>query len=290
MDWLRDIPLLLSAAREGSATKAAEALGISTATAIRRLDALEEALGASLFIRSPQGLVPTEALALVLPWAEQLEAVALSLHSVLDQRGETLEGLVKVASVETLASWFIAPALPTLLDAYPGLVVEVVTGPAVVDLVRREADIAVRLVKPDGDDLIVKHLGDAALAIVGAPGLAERSGAAVLGDLPWIGWGSDQGDLPEARWLKHVVPGARVVFRTTNLNAALQAAKAGVGALLTAAPLAQRVGGLVRVGLPTPALPKASVWLVTHKALRRVPKISAVWDFLIRTFQNLSDP
>ena len=275
------MPLLLAAARTRSARAAAREVGVSTATASRQLDRMEEALGARLFDRTPTGLLPTDALAQVLPWAEQVEQAAQGLRLAVDGLEGAAEGTVRLALLPAVAAWFVAPAIPALRARHPGLTLELAPAAATLDLVRRESDLALRAVQPTTGDLVAMRVATTPLVLAASPDLIARLKPSALGDLPYVALGPDMDELPENVILRRVVPGARVVLRSTDLVSLLHAARAGVGAIVVAGPLAARVGGLVRVPVPTPPLPSGPLWLVAPRALRRVPRIAAVWDWIV---------
>lgn len=281
LDWVRHLPLLLAAARNGSARKAAAQLGMSTATAVRRLSALEEELDTRLFDRTHGGLLPTTGLSLALPWAEQIESAANSLLREL--RGLETEpvGTVRVSLLHGMSSLFVAPALPRLLARYPELTVELIPGAAVLDLVRREADLAIRTFRPASGDLIVKRIFSGPHVVVASQQLLSRTQPERLADLPWIDWDHTAARTPDTVWLEQHVPEARVVLRSTDPTTMLRAAQAGVGALMVAEPMARATGGLVSVALDVPPMPDAALYLVSHRAVRHIPRVAAVWDFLL---------
>lgn len=286
LDWLTAVPVLLAAARTGSATQAAAALGVSPATALRRIEAAEVALGVRLFDRTPGGLLPTLGLERALPWAEQIEAAAFGLSRDLRGLESAPTGTVRFALLPSASAWFIAPALGRLRARHPDLVVELLTGSTVVDLVRREADLAMRVVRPTHPDLVSRPLGTARLAVVAAPALIDTLQPCTLADLPWLCWDASV-DAAEQRWLDAVVPNARVVLRASDLETLLRAAVAGVGVMVTTEALATRIGGLARVPVTTPPMPQSTIYLVAHRALRPVPRIAAVWAWLIDEFELL---
>lgn len=285
LPWLDGVPVLLAAARTGSATQAAGALGISPATALRRLESLEDALGVRFFDRTPSGLLPTEALALALPWAEQVESAAIELAREVQGVETRPAGVVRMAILPAVSSWFVAPTLGALRQRHPDLVLELVARSQVADLVRREADLALRVVKPTHPELVVRKLVEVPLAVVAAPSLIDAVQPRSLADLPWLAWDGTV-DAAEQRWLDAVVPDARVVLRSTELETLLQACRAGAGAMALGEPLARRAGGLVHVPVPTPPMPASTLYLVAHRALRPVPRIAAVWDWLVEAFTD----
>ncbi|MCU0683983.1 MAG: LysR family transcriptional regulator [Polyangiaceae bacterium] len=282
-DILQSVDLLLAAARTGSAQQAARELGTTAATVLRRIAALEAALGARLFDRLPTGLRATPALGLVRPWAEQAEAAAAGMLRQLSGLETRPVGRVRLAVLPATASLFVVPALPRLRESYPDLTLELAPATAVVDLTMREADLAIRTVRPAKGELVAQRLASFRLAVVRAPKLRVRRGAP-LADLPWLSWDAGLAHLPEAQWLAANVPGARVVFRATELATLLAAAQQGIGLLVVPSAVAERAGGLEPLEVPASVPTEGAVWLVAHAALRPVARVAAVWDWLVTAF------
>ncbi|MFO0598472.1 MAG: LysR family transcriptional regulator [Myxococcaceae bacterium] len=282
---LSSVELLLALERHRSATAAARELETTPATVLRRLERLETQLEVRLFDRHPTGLAPTPAFALVRPWAEQAQAAAHGLLRQLSQVEQRPAGVVRLATPPAVASLFVVPALPALRRQFPELVIELVPATALVDLAQREADLALRTIKPTEGELVVQRLATYRLSVVGAKSLKPRvKGSRRPGDWDWLGWSSALAATPEARWLSGVVPDAKVVFRSSELGALIAAAQEGVGALAVADVAAERAGGLVPLPMNVPAMPEGALWLVAHQALRPVPRVAAVWDFVVAQF------
>lgn len=279
---LGGIDLLRALDETRSATRTAARLGTTTATVLRHLEALEARLGARLFDRLPTGLRPTPAVDLARPWAEQAHAAGAALLREICSTEQTASGVVRLAVPPAVAALFVVPALPSLRALHPDVVLELAPATAVVDLTQREADLAIRTVRPESGDLVVQRLARAKLVAVRAPSLrVSRRGSPRL-TLPWLGWDRSQAHIPEMAWLLAHVPESRIVFRATELSTLLGAAQQGVGALVVAEPIALRAGGLVEVDVGP--LPAGALYLVAHRALRGVPRVAAVWDWLLRSF------
>lgn len=281
---LAHVDLVLAIARAGSATRAAATLGTTAATVLRRLEVFEATLGARLFDRLPSGLRPTPALALVKPWAEQAETAAVGMLRELSGLERRPEGTVRIAVVPATAALVIIPALPRLRAAYPEITIEIAPSTALVDLTMREADIAIRTVRPEKGELVMQQLASVRLSVVRAPSLPIKRGAK-LRDLPWLAYDRSLAHIPESRWLDAHVPNARVVMRSTELGTLLAAAQAGIGVVLAADAIAERAGGLVPVPVAVPPMPESALWLVAHAALRPVARVAVVWDWLVESFQ-----
>ena len=151
-----DARVFLAIARSGTLSGAAHALRMGVATVSRRLDRLEAALGLPLFSRHQQGYRLTDDGEALLERAEALEHAGLAFGEA--GQGQ-VAGTVRLATAENLANPLIIPSLPTLFAQHPELRVELVTGVQTVNLHRRDADLAVRMVKPDAGHLTLRRLG-----------------------------------------------------------------------------------------------------------------------------------
>lgn len=282
-----DFELVLALGRAGSLASAATRLGVNTSTVGRRLDALEAALGVQLFDRSPTGIAPTELALALLPVAEAMERSVADALRLVEGRETEPEGTVRITAPPGVANWFVAPALIRLRQRHPKLTIELDAAIGYADLTRREADIALRAVRPRSGDLLAVRLTAAESVIVAAPTLIQRAGKLDrLDAIDWITWGPDLASMPDARWITANVDAARIVLRTSSMDAQIQAARAGLGAILVGRPFVEWIG-LEPVPLSPslaarlPSTPSAALWLVGHRALRDVPRIRAVWDFIV---------
>ncbi len=282
-----DLKLLLAIARERSLSAAGARLGLNVSTMSRRLDALEEALGAHLFDRTAAGVAPSDLGSALVPTAEIMErAVADALRAVEGRETEP-EGTVRVTAPPGFASLVIAPALVRLLARHPKLRVDLDASIGYADLTLREADIALRVSRPASGDLVARLVGEQEVIPIASRALVEAHGTVRdLADLRWIVWGDDLAHMPDARWLRSLVPEDRIVLKTSSVEAQLRAMETGPFASMqvrgftsigTMTPL--RLGRALQKRLPP--YPRGELWLVTHRALRQVPRVAVVWDFLL---------
>lgn len=281
-----DARVLLALLGARSLSGAAARLGVNASTISRRLDALEAALGAHLFDRTPDGVLPTAAAEALGPHAEAMERAAADLALAVQGREAAPEGEVRLTAPPGLAQYLVAPALPGLVRRHPRLRLHLDASVEYADLTRREADLALRMARPTVGDLVVKRLGELrGGAFTGAAYAAELGTLRSLDEARWITWGDDLAYLASAQLLAERVPAERLVLRTSHMGTQLTAAHGGVGLVLVD-PSSARQAGLVEVQL-APALRRAlpplrggELWLVAHRALREVPRIAAVWTFL----------
>lgn len=285
-DW-DDARVLLALFGQRTLRGAAHQLSVNATTIGRRLDSLEEALGVRLFDRTLDGVLPTAAAERLLAHAEQLEQAALGLAAAAVGFEREPEGVVRISAVPGLADHFIAPSAVRLLRKYPKLRLEVDASIGYADLTRREADIALRIVRPTTGDLVTQKLNETPDVILGSPAYVKELGTLrSFADARWLGWGSDLAGLPSSQWLREYVPESAVVLRSSSVNALLGAAESGAGlVVLSRAYIGMRplVEARLSQGLAASAraLPSLELWLVGHRALRDVPRISVVWQFIV---------
>ena len=290
LSW-SDLELLLIVAREGTLTGAAKRLGVEQSTISRRLAALEQRAGSPLFARSKVGVHATPLALRLLPLAQRMEAAAHEASALAASRGDEPEGLVRVALPEVLADAVVAPALPELLAPYPRLRVELIASVALMDLSRLEADLALRFVRPAGGELVARRVGVTRMGVFGHVDYVDRwrrHGEPSLERLEWVGWSSQLGWLPEARWLESAVGRAPRVA-CTRATTILSAVLSGAGVALLPERFARRVKGLEEVALGL-ALPQVEVWLVKPSVHRSEPSVEVVAAWLSRLIQDMADP
>jgi DNA-binding transcriptional LysR family regulator len=200
-----------------------------------------------------------------------------------------VEGTVRLTVLPGIADLFIAPALANLHQRFPRLVIELDASMSYADLTRREADIAVRVTRPTSGDLVSVKLVTVRAQPMASPAYARELGKLRrLEDARWIAWGAELAHLPDAVWLRTQGPDVEPVFRTSHYASQLSAAAAGLGVVIASAPYTR--AGLVAVdhakGLDAAwaELPAGTLWLVGHRALRNVPRVNAVWNFLVEEF------
>jgi DNA-binding transcriptional LysR family regulator len=286
-----EMRLLLALFRSGSLKAAAAALGVNISTVSRRLDSLEDGIDQHLFDRTPEGTRPTAAAELLLPFAEQMEQAALGATQALEGLEAEPEGVVRVTAPPGVADHFLAPSIVDLVKRYPRLRVEIIASIGYADLTRREADIALRSIRPASGDLVATRLGTAAYAVAASPKLAKKIGRLRrLEDASWITYGDDLGHLAEVKWVTDQVPEESIVLRATSITAQLEAVRSGLGVRLEVRPFLG-LTGITEVPLAPPLrkslheMPEGTLWLVGHRALRNVPRIAAVWEFLQQRFR-----
>jgi DNA-binding transcriptional LysR family regulator len=278
-----DVRYFLAIHRCGTLSGAARVLAVDQTTVGRRLGALEESLNARLFDRTPDGFLLTSAGESILAAAEKVEASVLEL-------GRTA-GNVRLATSEAFAVTFLLERIGELRRRYDGIHVEVFVGQTMVDLSRREADIALRIrprgLAPAQPHLIARKLSDIAFALYGARDYLERHGRPlrpdVLRDHRLIGWCSDGSSIPGVDWLGQAGREGEVVVRCSSILSLIRAAQAGIGLAVLPCYAAETHPELARLSDP---IDWSELWLVVHPDVRRAARVRAVMDFLIEVVER----
>ena len=282
-----DIRIFLAIHRHHTLAAAAGKLAIDTSTVSRRLAALESDLGHPLFDRTRTGLTPTAAAQRVLAAAEAMEAAHARMTREASDVETTAEGIVRVSTAPGLSGLFVAPRLVRLRKLHPGISIELDVSVAARDLTRHEADIALCSVRSQGADLVTTKILTAAWVAATSKALAAKLGAVSdWNAAPWITWDRDLASFHASKWIAANVHPRSIALRTSDFQAQLNAAATGLGIVLAPVPYLERVN-LVPLRL-APALAKSAedwpaddLWLVGHRALRDVPRVAAVWSFLL---------
>jgi DNA-binding transcriptional LysR family regulator len=283
MDNWDDIRIFLAAAKARSLSRAARGLAMSQPTVSRRISALEKRLGSALFLRVPGGLQLTEAGEALLGHAERMEAEHVELARDMSGQATGLEGAVRVSFTELIGLDWLARHGGEFCRRFPGIRLEMGVEARAVDLLRREADIAVRLGKPGQADLVVRKLHSyevwaaASEAYIERRGKPKRFGELARHDLVFY---------DESQWVPDVVrefsrrmPAECFKLRSNSGLVQLAAVEAGMGIGLNLDRFIAERPGLIRV-LEDITILSLDLWLVTHPDLRRSPRIRAVLDFL----------
>lgn len=284
MDWTL-VRSFLSVARLGSLSAAARATGLTQPTIGRHIEQLERELDVALFSRSHAGLIATEAAHGLMPHAEAMETAMAALVRAAEAGGDALspEGTVRITTSEIMGLNAVPPILRELRFAFPKIVYELVLNNRTDDLLRRAADIAVRMGRPQQEGLVARKIGEVTLRFHAHRSYIERFGApetlAQLMDFHVIGFDRD------SHSARSVVAGAfpvsreRFAFRCDNDAAQLAALKAGLGIGLVQSAIARSDPDLVEI-LPGEVSFKLECWLAVHEDLKDQPAIRATFDGL----------
>jgi DNA-binding transcriptional LysR family regulator len=281
-----DARIFLAIARAGTLSGAAEALEMGIATVSRRLDRLEQSLSVPLFSRHQNGYRLTDDGEAMLERAEALEHAGLAFGETAKRQG-SVAGLVRLATSDNLATHFILPSLPKLLEKHPDLRIEVLSGIQSLNLHRRDADLAIRMVKPDAGNLTLKRIGTVGFGVYGSETYLDEWGGQAfsvsLNNAQFVGWSESNQHLPAAKWLNRTLRGRPCRVEANTLVGQVAAVTAGLG-LGVLPHFMARQGGLKCVQHDIDA--DQTLWLVMHSDLAGSRRVRAVADHLITLFEQ----
>jgi len=281
MNW-DDVRIFLSVARKGSLTAAAQALDMSPSSVGRHIENLEVQLGARMFIRSQTGYALSDAgLAIVLD-AERAEGALDAVQRKVPGVVDAVSGTVRIAMPDNFATYLILPEIAAFRRRHQDLLLEIVTNVSVANLTRREADIGLRLIRPDSGNFVITRVGSMATALYAAHAYLEEHPFDPAGrgeGHSAISWDEAFGSLKAATWLAEALPGVSPALRTTTLQSQLAACAGGAGLAVLPCLLGDAVPELKRLREPD-AVFKQDIWLVTHRDIRETARVSATVEFL----------
>jgi len=280
-DWLRTFEAV---ARLGSVTAAARALGMSQSTASRHLGSLEEEAGSPLWLReSPVRL--TERGAALLAAAQPMVEAALAARAALEDTPE-LRGQVTVTTVGEMLRWVLVRQFASFFQAYPHLRLRVLATHQRASLSAGEADVALRLARPERGELVARRVRTESFAIHASTSLALHA------DVPWLGLAGSLALIPEQRHADHAFasrPPRLLVEDVESLGLAVQA---GLGVAILPRDFASQLEGVQevppgRVGArDLGAVVSRELWMVVHRSKQHLPKVRAVMGWLEEVLQT----
>jgi DNA-binding transcriptional LysR family regulator len=281
-DWTL-IQSFLGVLDHGSLLAAARALGSSQPTVGRHVAELEAQLNTVLFERTGRGLTPTAAAQAIGEAARDMESGALGISRALAKTSGEAAGTVRISASQPVACELLPGVLARMRQALPAIQVEVVSSNAVTNLLRREADIAIRMVRPEQASLIARKIGEVTIGAYAHAGyLRQRGAPRVPEDLfahDLIGNDTDDTILRGMRALGYTGGKELFALRSDDQIFHWQAIRAGAGIGFISAYIARRDPNVVQV-LPALLIPPLPVWLTVHREIRASKRIRQVYDFL----------
>jgi DNA-binding transcriptional LysR family regulator len=279
----------LAVLNEGSLSGAARALDVAQPTVGRHIAALEKSLKLALFTRSQSGLMPTEAALALRSYAESMRSTAAALERAASSQGSGVRGTVRITASDVIGVEVLPPIIASLRDSHPELVVELVLTDRMQDLLRREADIAVRMARPRQELLVARRIGQIELGLHAHQRYLARHGTPnsmiALAEHALIGF--DQPSLFVRGAGKSLSGWRRESFamRTDNNLAQLALIRAGAGIGVCQAAIARRDDALVRL-FPRQFSLSLDTWITMHEDLRNSPRCRVAFDALVLGLQQ----
>lgn len=279
----------LAVLETGSLSGAARSLGLTQPTAGRHVEALEEAFGAPLFLRTPQGLLPTEKALAMKGHARSMSAMSAALARIASGDMEEVRGTVRISASEVIAAETLPAILARLQDANPALEIELSASDAVEDLLQQQADIAIRMVRPSQSALLSRRIGKITLGFHAHRRYLDRHGIpASLAELPnhrLIGFDRQLAYIRDILKQRPDLAGIGFDFRADSNLVQLAAIRAGLGIGMCQHAFAVIDPELVEV-LPGTLEIALETFVVMHENLKTVPRFRATFDALV---QGLDD-
>ncbi len=285
MDW-DELRYVLAIQREKTLSGAAATLGVTRTTVGRRLREAERRLGVRLFDRTDEGLGATAAGEELAETAARLEAEIHVTEGRLLGRDAELRGRLRVSTVDFVFAGF-PEVFSSFVQRYPGVEVTVGVTNEQVSLLRREADVALRLGNSPADRLVGRRVGRMQFEAYGARSLVERVGkGASLSDFPWLHPDERSDGRWLDGWLAKNAPGARVAMRSDDHTVRRRAISAGIGVYFLPCFDGDTDPGLVRVGARLSDEAR-DLWVLTLPELRHNSRIRAFMDHVYEAFKPL---
>ncbi len=288
-DWSL-IRSFLAALDAGSLMGAARTVHTSQPTLGRHIAELESQLGVTLFERTGRGLVATASALQLEASARAMEAGALQLSRSVSGAQVRASGTVRITASQPVACYLVPQILVSMRRALPEIQVELESSNLVSNLLRREADIAVRMARPDQATLVAKRIGIVKVGAYASRDYLVKHSAPVqalgLFDHALIGY--DKGDdiVRGFRQYQQTITREAFALRSDDLIVHWQAVRAGLGIGFIADYLARTDANVQRV-LPTLKLPELPMWLAVHREIRTSARIRAVFDYLAESLPNV---
>jgi DNA-binding transcriptional LysR family regulator len=225
----------------------------------------------------PRGYVLTPGGELLSSRIQPLEEAIFGIERLKGTGDPPVEGRVRISAPPVLASLWLVPRLAVLRETYPGLVLDIVGQSSFASLARREADLALRLSRPDAEGLVARHVGSIRYGIYGARSYVE---ATADGDRVFLGYNEELEDSPQQRWTLRVAGQRSFVMLTNDLGSLLSAVRAGWGLAAIPHALVNEDPELVCVETGEDAT--RELWLVVHPDVGRANRIRVVMNHLVR--------
>jgi DNA-binding transcriptional LysR family regulator len=281
-----DLVYVLAVGRAGSLSGAARSLRVNHSTVFRRVSALEERIGARLFDRQREGYVPTLAGEEVIAIASKVEEDVTALERRISGKDLRPSGVVRVTTSDVLIEP-IVPLCARFRQLYPEICIELTTGHQVLDLGRRDADVAIRASASPPENLYGRRIAGIALCPYASKQYrASRAGGDPEEEHDWVGVDDSRPGLPAHAYLRANAPPERIGLKATSFLAARAAAVAGMGVAVLPCYVGDPVDELERVGEVLPHV-AVSLWLLVHEDLRKTARVRAFTDFIWEELRRL---
>lgn len=274
-----DLNLALVIGQTGSLSAAGRKLGVSHATIYRRLNQMEDRLGVSLFQRARNGYVPTDAGEELIKAAHAVEDQVLTVERHILGKDLRPSGTVRITTTDTLFDGMLSPILTGFGEKYPDITLEIAISNQVLNLSRREADIALRPATSPAETLVGRKVSAIEIAVYASKSRKEPKDTTDWSTQDWIGPDERMFYRELEQWMAANNLDRLCRYRVDTVMGMIAAVRNGLGLAALPCYLADRDAKLTRVSAPIPEL-TVDLWLLTHPDLRHTARISAVLDYI----------
>jgi DNA-binding transcriptional LysR family regulator len=279
MKDLNDLIYVAAVTQTGSLSAAARKLHVNHATVFRRIAQIETDLGVRLFERGAGRYVATAA-------GEELAAAGAAIeqtaeHSLLKVAGRDLRpsGVVRITTTDSVATGLLNPVLALCRARYPQIALHIVIDNAMLDLAKRDADIAVRPTRQPPDYLVGKRIAPLAFAVYGSVHYLDHTTGCALSEHAWIALGESQQRHRSLAWLQKTIALDQVGYRIDGFANIARACAQGLGLAVLPCFLGDSNAQLRRAEQPVPEL-ASELWVLTHPDLRATARVKSVFQIL----------
>jgi DNA-binding transcriptional LysR family regulator len=277
MEW-NDLRFVLAVAEAGSLAGAARALRVNHTTVLRRITAFEKGLGLRLFERLPTGYVLTAGGRELIEAARHVNDTIVGLERKLAGQDLRLSGTVRVTTTDSLMGSLLPDILAAFRKAHPGIQLEVAISNALLNLSRRDADVAIRPAENPPEHLVGRSIGKVAFAVYAGGDYLSRHKKTALADHQWVAPDDSLSGISIARWMRAELSNSEVTLRADSVLGLKLAAEAGLGLAALPCYLGDTSPRLVCVHAPIRAM-ETALWILTHDDLRHTARIRAFTEF-----------
>ncbi|MDR5901879.1 LysR family transcriptional regulator [Halomonas icarae] len=288
LDW-HDIQIFLEVARSQRLTDAARRLGLDHSTLSRRTRRFEQKLNTQLFERSTHGYHLTEAGQQLLAHAEEMARHAFEAGESLTDKNHQISGQIRLGVTEGFSTWVIAPLLSAFCERHPGITLDLLALPRVVNLSRHEADLAITVERPVSPGLVISRLCDYRLRLYGSEGYLARHGTprhlAELSAHRLVGYVDDLIFSEQLSYLEPLLEPSAIgkpphfAMRSTSVTTQHAACVHGAGLTILPCFMASTTPSLCNV-LEQEVAVDRQFWITARQEQRRLARVRLLWDYL----------
>jgi molybdate transport repressor ModE-like protein len=285
LDW-NDLRYVIAVARQGSVAAAARALGVSHATVLRRIHAIEQGIGSPLFERMPTGYVATEAGRTLTGAGETIDSAIIDARRLIEGRIVDPSGTVRFTTTDSLAYTVMPALLASFRTRYPEIKVEMVVTNDVLDLDKRDADVTLRASSHPPASWVGMRLVRMDFAVYASPAYLAVHPETSWTDLDWLLPDGPLATAPSGQWVRSVIAPSRGVLKVNSFLGLCSLAQAGIGATVLPRFVAASTVDLELLAA-APSSASVDVWVLTHPDLKKSGRISAFIEHIAKGMRDI---